>query len=106
QLHHLTRQVVTGPDPNSPLEFEPDPVSVTQSQPEQQTGRIQGTVVSLIRIPGSHGPGVPETRETNVKCMTKLKANWMSVDIVISEGNIYRRQTISVTGYARWLKKI
>ncbi|KAI5322513.1 hypothetical protein L3X38_031585 [Prunus dulcis] len=30
-------------------------VSVTQSQPEPQTGRIQGTVVSLIRIPDSHG---------------------------------------------------
>ncbi|BBH05368.1 hypothetical protein Prudu_016734, partial [Prunus dulcis] len=65
------------------------PVSVTQSQPEQQTGRIQGTVVSLIRIPGFHGPGVPETREANVKYTDKLKANWMSVDIVISEGNIY-----------------
>ncbi|BBH00511.1 hypothetical protein Prudu_010519 [Prunus dulcis] len=64
-------------------------VSVTQSRPERQTGRIQGTVVSLIRIPGSHGPGVPETREANVKCTDKLKANWMSVDIVISEGNIY-----------------
>ncbi|BBH07461.1 hypothetical protein Prudu_019407, partial [Prunus dulcis] len=97
------------PDPNSALEFESDPVrvrhlanvgtidlfallitvSVTQSQPEPQTGRIQGTVVSLICIPGSHGPGVPETREANVKCTDKLKANWMSVDIVISEGNIY-----------------
>ncbi|BBN68846.1 hypothetical protein Prudu_605S000400 [Prunus dulcis] len=48
-----------------------------------------GDVVSLICIPGSHGPGVPETREANVKCTDKLKANWMSVDIVISEGNIY-----------------
>ncbi|BBN70276.1 hypothetical protein Prudu_1454S001100 [Prunus dulcis] len=52
-------------------------VSVTQSQPEPQTGRIQGTVVSLIRNPGSHGPGVPETREANVKCTDKLKVNWM-----------------------------
>ncbi|BBG99566.1 hypothetical protein Prudu_009294, partial [Prunus dulcis] len=48
-------------------------VSVTQSQPEQQTGRIQGTIVSLIRIPGSHGPGVLETREANVKCTDKTK---------------------------------
>ncbi|KAI5338562.1 hypothetical protein L3X38_017833 [Prunus dulcis] len=29
--------------------------------------------------------------------LTKLKANWMSVDIVISEGNIYRRQLVSIT---------
>ncbi|BBG93777.1 hypothetical protein Prudu_001888, partial [Prunus dulcis] len=35
------------------------PVSVTQSQPEPQTGRIQGTVVNLIRNPGTHGSGVP-----------------------------------------------
>ncbi|BBH05543.1 hypothetical protein Prudu_016958 [Prunus dulcis] len=42
-------------------------VSVTQNQPEPQTRRIQGTVVSLIRIPGSHSPDVPETREANVK---------------------------------------
>ncbi|KAI5343196.1 hypothetical protein L3X38_011072 [Prunus dulcis] len=49
-------------------------VSVTQSQPEPQTGRIQGTVVSLIRIPDSHGPGVPETREANVKCTDKTEA--------------------------------
>ncbi|BBG95635.1 hypothetical protein Prudu_004232 [Prunus dulcis] len=52
-------------------------VSVTQSQPEPQTGRIQGTVVSMIRNPGSHGPDVPETREANVKCTDKLIANWM-----------------------------
>ncbi|BBH06097.1 hypothetical protein Prudu_017653, partial [Prunus dulcis] len=72
-------QLLTGPDPNSALEFEPDPVrvrplaevSVTQSQLEPQTGRIQGTVISLIRIPGYHGPGVPETREANVKCTDK-----------------------------------
>ncbi|BBH05191.1 hypothetical protein Prudu_016510 [Prunus dulcis] len=32
--------------------------------------------------------GLPETREANVKCTDKLKTNWMSVDIVISEGNI------------------
>ncbi|BBH03278.1 hypothetical protein Prudu_014102 [Prunus dulcis] len=50
--------------------------------------------------------GRPETREANVKCTDKLKATWMSVDIVISEGNIYRRQTVSITGYLRWLKKI
>ncbi|BBH05668.1 hypothetical protein Prudu_017124 [Prunus dulcis] len=48
-------------------------VSVTQSQFEPQTGRIQGTVVSLIRNPGSHGPGVPETREANVKCTDKTE---------------------------------
>ncbi|KAI5323476.1 hypothetical protein L3X38_032548 [Prunus dulcis] len=66
-----------------------DQVSVTQSQSEPQTGRIQGTVVSLIRNPGSHGPGVPETREANVKCTDKTEGNWMSVDIVISEGNRY-----------------
>ncbi|CAL8154584.1 unnamed protein product [Prunus armeniaca] len=50
-------------------------VSVTQSQPEPQTGRIQGTVVSLIRIPGSHGPSVPETREANVKRADKTEGN-------------------------------
>ncbi|KAI5354991.1 hypothetical protein L3X38_007886 [Prunus dulcis] len=51
------------------------------------TGRIQGTVVSLIRNPsrsrdtksiraanpGTHGPGVPETREANVKCTDKIE---------------------------------
>ncbi|BBN70105.1 hypothetical protein Prudu_1434S000300 [Prunus dulcis] len=48
-------------------------VSVTQSQPEPQTGIIQGTVVSLIRIPGSHGLGIPETREADVKCTDKTE---------------------------------
>ncbi|BBH02586.1 hypothetical protein Prudu_013206 [Prunus dulcis] len=48
-------------------------VSETQSQPKPQTGRIQGTVVSLIIIPCSHGPGVPETREANVKCTDKTE---------------------------------
>ncbi|KAI5349986.1 hypothetical protein L3X38_002877 [Prunus dulcis] len=48
-------------------------VSVTQSQPEPQTGRIQGTVVSLISNPGSHSPGVPETRESNVKRTDKIE---------------------------------
>ncbi|KAI5335162.1 hypothetical protein L3X38_025295 [Prunus dulcis] len=82
-------------------------VSVTQSQPEPQTGRIQGTVVSLIHIPDSHCPGVPETREADVKRVDKTegkldvrgqrhirrqhipKATWMFVDIVISEGNLF-----------------
>ncbi|BBG94086.1 hypothetical protein Prudu_002288, partial [Prunus dulcis] len=53
------------------------------------TGRIQGTVVSLIRNPGrsrsrdtksiraanpgTHGPSVSEIREANVKCTDKLR---------------------------------
>ncbi|BBH08956.1 hypothetical protein Prudu_021314 [Prunus dulcis] len=60
-------------------------VSVTQSQPEPQTGRIQWTVVSLIRFPGSHGSGVAETHGQMSSALTKLKATWMSVDIVISK---------------------
>ncbi|BBG99387.1 hypothetical protein Prudu_009060 [Prunus dulcis] len=48
-------------------------VSVTQSQPEPQICKIQGTVVSLIRNPGSHGLGVLETREANVKCTDKTE---------------------------------
>ncbi|BBG93718.1 hypothetical protein Prudu_001817 [Prunus dulcis] len=50
-------------------------VSVTQSQPEPQTGRIQGTVVSLICIPGSHGPDVPKLVRQMSSALTKLKAN-------------------------------
>ncbi|BBH03810.1 hypothetical protein Prudu_014775, partial [Prunus dulcis] len=34
-----------------------------------------GIVVSFIRIPGSHGPGIPETREANVKCTDKTEGN-------------------------------
>ncbi|BBH05833.1 hypothetical protein Prudu_017335, partial [Prunus dulcis] len=81
-------------------------VSVTQSQPEPQTGRIQGTVVSLIRNPGSHGPGVPKTREANVKCTDKTEGR------LDARGHRHiRRQhilkaTVSVTGYPRWFKKI
>ncbi|KAI5318586.1 hypothetical protein L3X38_038294 [Prunus dulcis] len=48
-------------------------VSVTLSQPEPQIGRIQGTVVSLILIPSSHGPRVPETREADVKRADKTE---------------------------------
>ncbi|BBH10020.1 F-box family protein with DUF295 [Prunus dulcis] len=99
-----------------------------------RSGRIQGTVVSLIRYPGrsrghksaepqswqvsghqvcraanpgTHGPSVPETREANVKCTDvtgnnldvrrhhhirrqhKPKATWMSVDIVLFDGNLF-----------------
>ncbi|BBG93076.1 hypothetical protein Prudu_000980 [Prunus dulcis] len=48
-----------------------------------------GTVVSLIRNPGSQGPGVPKLVRQMSSALTKLKVNWMSVDIVISEGNRY-----------------
>ncbi|BBG96852.1 hypothetical protein Prudu_005791, partial [Prunus dulcis] len=82
------------------------PVSVTQSQPEPQTGRIQGTIVSLIRIPGSPGPGVPETREANVKCTDKTEGK---LD-VRGHRHIRRqyilKQPVSITGHPRWLKKI
>ncbi|BBG97651.1 hypothetical protein Prudu_006851 [Prunus dulcis] len=75
-------------------------VSVTQSQPEPQTGRIQGTVVSLIRIPGSHGPGVPETREANVKCTDKTESK-----LDVRGHRHIRRQPVSVTGYPSGLRK-
>ncbi|KAI5324742.1 hypothetical protein L3X38_033815 [Prunus dulcis] len=71
-------------------------VSVTQSQPEPQTDRIQGTVVSLIRIPGSYGPGVPETRETNVKHADKTEGN-----LDVRGHRHIRRQPVSITGYLR-----
>ncbi|KAI5344608.1 hypothetical protein L3X38_012485 [Prunus dulcis] len=48
-------------------------VSVTQSQPEPQTGRIQGTVVSLIRNPALTVLASPKTREANVKCTDKTE---------------------------------
>ncbi|KAI5351431.1 hypothetical protein L3X38_004322 [Prunus dulcis] len=76
-------------------------VSVTQSQPKPQTSRIQGTVVSLIRIPGSHGPSVPETREANVKRADKTEGN-----LDVGGHRHIRRQLVSTTGYLRWLKKI
>ncbi|BBG98447.1 hypothetical protein Prudu_007854 [Prunus dulcis] len=62
---------------------------------------IQGTVVSLIRIPGSHGPDVPETREANVKCTDKTEGK-----LDVRGHRHIRRQPVSVTGYPRWLKKI
>ncbi|KAI5350269.1 hypothetical protein L3X38_003160 [Prunus dulcis] len=82
---------------------QPDPLAGlgdTQST-QASTGRIQGTVVNLIRNPGrsrdtksiraanpgrsrdtksiraanpsTHGPSVPETREANVKCTDKTE---------------------------------
>ncbi|BBN68008.1 hypothetical protein Prudu_253S000400, partial [Prunus dulcis] len=68
---------------------QPDPLAGlgdTQST-QAATGRIQGTVVSLIRNPGrsrdtksiraanpgTHGPGVSETREANVKYTDKTE---------------------------------
>ncbi|BBG92687.1 hypothetical protein Prudu_000501 [Prunus dulcis] len=81
-------------------------VSVTQSQPEPQTSRIQGTVVNLIRIPGSHGLGIPETREADVKRADKTEGK-----LDVRGHRHIRRQhipkaTVSITGYLRWLKKI
>ncbi|KAI5344294.1 hypothetical protein L3X38_012171 [Prunus dulcis] len=43
-------------------------------RPEAATcQRAVGGTVALIRIPGSQGPGVPETREANVKCTDKTE---------------------------------
>ncbi|BBG96969.1 hypothetical protein Prudu_005943, partial [Prunus dulcis] len=67
-------------------------ISVIQSQPEPQTSRIQGTIVSLIRIPGSHGPGFPETREADVKCADKTEGN-----LDVRGHRHIRRQPVSIT---------
>ncbi|CAL9001132.1 unnamed protein product, partial [Prunus brigantina] len=50
-------------------------VSVTQSQPEPQTGRIQGTAVNLIRTPSSARVRVPKKLMGQLSSMlTKPKA--------------------------------
>ncbi|BBG99308.1 hypothetical protein Prudu_008951 [Prunus dulcis] len=77
-------------------------VSVTQSQPELQTGRIQGTVVRLICIPGSHGPGVPKTRETNVKCTDKTEGK---LD-VSGHRNIRRQHILKATCFCNWVLQV
>ncbi|BBG97153.1 hypothetical protein Prudu_006183, partial [Prunus dulcis] len=77
-------------------------VSVTQSQPEPQTGRIQGTVVSLIRILGSHGPGVPKTREANVKCTDKTESK---LD-VRGHRHIRRQHILKATCFCNWVPKV
>ncbi|BBN67400.1 hypothetical protein Prudu_66S000600 [Prunus dulcis] len=77
-------------------------VSVTQSQPEPQTGRIQGTVVSLIRIPGSHGLGVLETREANVKCTDKAESK---LD-VRGYRHIRRQHILKATYFCNWVPKV
>ncbi|BBG93807.1 FAR1-related sequence 5 [Prunus dulcis] len=77
-------------------------VSVTQSQSEPQTGRIQGTIVNLIRIPGSHGPGVPETREANVKCIDKTEGK---LD-VRGHHHIRRQHILKATCFCNWVHKV
>ncbi|BBG99270.1 hypothetical protein Prudu_008900, partial [Prunus dulcis] len=98
------------PDPNSALEFESDPVRVrhlanvpvTQSQPEPQTGRIQGTVVSPICILASHDPGVPETRETDVKCTDKTEGKLN----VREHRHIRRQHILKATCLYNWVPKV
>ncbi|BBH03479.1 hypothetical protein Prudu_014369 [Prunus dulcis] len=77
-------------------------VSVTQSQPEPQTGRIQGTVVSLIRNPGSQGPGIPETREANVKCTDNTESK---LD-VRGHRHIRRQHILKATCFCNWVPKV
>ncbi|KAI5350268.1 hypothetical protein L3X38_003159 [Prunus dulcis] len=77
---------------------QPDPLAGlgdTQST-QAATGRIQGTVVNLIRNPGrsrdtksiravnsgTHGLSVSETREANVKCTDKTEAT-LRIDLIL-----------------------
>ncbi|BBG95632.1 hypothetical protein Prudu_004227 [Prunus dulcis] len=120
---------VTGPDPYSALEFESDPMSSSfynkASITKERCGRRKnGPVVdSCARLddtkstraanwrdsgdrsqPDPHSwlsrSGVPETRRQMSSALTELKANWMSVDIIISEGNLFYNE-----GKARKTKK-
>ncbi|BBG97323.1 hypothetical protein Prudu_006408 [Prunus dulcis] len=77
-------------------------VSVTQSQPEPQNGRIQGTVVSMIRNPGSHGPGVSETREANVKCTDKTDSK---LD-VCGYRHIRRQHILKANCFCNWVPTV
>ncbi|BBG99524.1 hypothetical protein Prudu_009242, partial [Prunus dulcis] len=92
-------------------------VSATHSLSEPQTGRIQGTIVSLIRwqvsvtqsqlellwqdsgdrlgTPSQTDPQIlaltvrasPKLVRQKSSALTKLKIDWMSVDIGLTEGN-------------------
>ncbi|KAI5349980.1 hypothetical protein L3X38_002871 [Prunus dulcis] len=62
-------------------------VSGTQSQPSRKSWQVSGHQISRTANPGTHGPSVPETRESMSSALTKLKMDWMSVDIGPTEGN-------------------
>ncbi|BBH02421.1 hypothetical protein Prudu_012969 [Prunus dulcis] len=57
---------------------------------------------SLIRISGSHGPGVPETREANVKCTDKTESK---LD-VRGHRHIRRQHILKATCFCNWVSKV
>ncbi|KAI5350488.1 hypothetical protein L3X38_003379 [Prunus dulcis] len=59
----------------------------TKSIRAKNPSRSRDTKSLRAANPGTHGPSIPKTREANVKCTDKLRVNWMSVDIDITEGN-------------------
>ncbi|BBH09564.1 hypothetical protein Prudu_022096, partial [Prunus dulcis] len=56
------------------------------SQPDPLAGLGLGDTKSIRAAnPGTHGPGVPKLVRQMSSALTKLRVNWMSVDIGITE---------------------
>ncbi|BBG99274.1 pyrimidine 2 [Prunus dulcis] len=56
----------------------------------------------MIRIPGSHGLGVPETREANVKCTDKTERK---LD-VRGHRHIRRQQIPTANCFCNWVPTV
>ncbi|BBG93223.1 hypothetical protein Prudu_001163, partial [Prunus dulcis] len=120
----VDEEEAVGPDPNSALEFELDPVrvrhlaNVGHKRPIYPSGcnqiskfalNIKSTRAANWQDSGDRSQPDPQSwlsrsgrprklmRQMS-SALTKLKENWMSVDIVIPEGNRYWKQTVSVLG--------
>ncbi|KAI5336320.1 hypothetical protein L3X38_015587 [Prunus dulcis] len=66
-------------------------VSRTRSQPSRKSWQVSGHQVCRAANPGTHGPSVLETREAMSSALTKLKMDWMPVDIGPTKGNHRKR---------------
>ncbi|CAL8169229.1 unnamed protein product [Prunus armeniaca] len=61
--------------------------------------RLRRYLINLIRVPPSHGPGVPETRGANVKRADKIERNhFYSEDNINSEANFNPKATLGIHG--------
>ncbi|BBH05074.1 hypothetical protein Prudu_016360 [Prunus dulcis] len=76
-------------------------VSVTQST-RAANWQDSGTIVSLICNPGSHGPGVPKTREANVKCTDKTESK---LD-VCGHRHIRRQHILKANCFCNWVPTV